>query len=910
VISPTEKPKAPFPPAEAAELDGARLAQLIGSAKSKGFFEWCWDLFSFILNRIITYIFLILGGLAARLATIFMQVKDAGDPAYNALAEVAIKDLLDVDVRIGSTNVASAAAQHAQAVKNIGEGILKAMFGDYTGASPKNLEPSAGAAEKFASIMTRLSFEGWMSGWLMELIGVGQLEKFGELDDKLAQTLGLGRLSRRVLAPPLSILIETPFTWLLNRTYRPSLLGSAELIRQYLRGTCTRERLFYELSLAGFKDGDIEGLLATHQQFFSVGELLLLNEWEVWDDGECVQHLRDQGYSEDMAKAAMQLARSQKIDAYKRQQAAVAGAAFEARDIEEQQFRRVLDDLGLPDYERDWIFRTWGLRREFKVKDLTLSDVEAAVKRGILSINDYRALCLKLGYSLADARTLELLLMTEITDKAAAEKAKLELAKLKAEEKARKAEEQAARRAAIEAELAVREISLAQMEALVRRGLRSIEQYREFLRGLKYTAEDISALAELLEGQIDDARADEERRKELAAEAAKRKISLGDLERAVGLGLMSVDEYRSQLAAAGFGDEDRSLLARMLQAELDLARENEARKAEARAALAERKISLDDLERAVRLGQRSVDQYRARLVAEGFSADDADLMAELLRADVAADQVARERRAEIDARLKKKKISLADLERAVRASVSSISDYRNVLLREGYSDQDAELLVRLLQLQVDADRQAAEKRAEAEKRLAEKQISLSDVERAVKLGVLDLAAYKRVLTREGFSAEDQGILVQALTAELAQIRAAERKRAAAEKAAAKRQISLPDLERAVRLGLRTMVEYQGVLADLGYGPQDQATLVALLELAVAQDRAARLKREQAETELVQRGLSLSQWERSVLEGIRGMAEYRAWLREQGYGEEDAETLVALLELQLEEQAAREQAKTV
>lgn len=221
MVSPTEKPKAPLGPLEAKEMDAARLAQLLASTKSKGFFEWAWDLWSFLFNRLLSYIFEILGGVAARLATIVMQIKDAGDPAYNALAEAAIKDLFDVDVRIGAVSAASAAGAHAVAVKNIGEGILRAMFGDYTGGSPEALKPSAAAAEKFSSMMTRLAFEGWMGGWLVEMIGGGQLEKFGELDDKLAATLGLGRLSRRVLAPPLSILIETPFTWLLNRTYRP-----------------------------------------------------------------------------------------------------------------------------------------------------------------------------------------------------------------------------------------------------------------------------------------------------------------------------------------------------------------------------------------------------------------------------------------------------------------------------------------------------------------------------------------------------------------------------------------------------------------------------------------------------------------------------------------------------------------
>jgi hypothetical protein len=344
-----------------------------------------------------------------------------------------------------------------------------------------------------------------------------------------------------------------------------------------------------------------------------------------------------------------------------------------------------------------------------------------------------------------------------------------------------------------------------------------------------------------------------------------------------------------------------------LQQELDLAAQAEAQREEARRRLAERHISLDDVERAVRLGQRTVAQYRARLEAEGFVADDADLMAELLRTTVAADQEARDRRAEIEASLKRKKISLPEVEQAVRAGISTMAEYRSVLLREGYSDADTDMLVKLLQLQIDADTAAAATRQAAEARLAERKISLADLERAVKLEVISLADYRAALKREGFTAEDQAVLVQILTVELAAIRAAQKKRADAEKTAAKRQISLADLERAVRLGLRTSVEYQAVLRELGYTAQDQATLMGLLQLQLAQDQAARQKRQAAETELVARGLSLSQWEQAVLEGVRSLSAYSAWLLEQGYPREDAATLAALLQLELAARAARQPA---
>ena len=907
-VPPTELPLVATPAPKFDEVG----AQLTKGLRAKGFWAGLWEGLLDVVQEIASRVFILaMGGMsyaAAYIARTILKAEAKSDPAFQRLAEVAIEDLFGVKVDMSVASGPGGRGARTAAANAIGHGVLEGLFGQFTGSRAGVTEPSAEGAEKFLSVTTQLALEGWLEGWMFEALSLGAMEKFADLDDIMAQILGLGRLSRRVMGPPCDVFITQPFTWKLNQTYRPNLLGSAELIRQFLRGRCTRERLFKEMAMAGFKDDDIEALLVTHQKFLADADLAYLTQHEVWTDEEAVQHLRDSGYSETLAKATLALEWDKKIDVYRRQMADVFCDAYVRRDIEEDQLRTALSGLELPESDQLWMRRVAGIKREFRTKDLSMSDVEAAVKRNILTIADFRAYCLKQGYSLADSMTLELLLLSEVKDKAEADKAKEDAAKAKAALAAAKAAEQAARRAQIEAEQKARGVSLGQFEAMVRAGLRTIEQYREFLRGLKYAAEDVTALSELLAGQIDQRRQELEQREKLRAAAAKKRVSLSDLERAVKRGLMSVDEYRSQLAVLGFGDEDRNLLAQLLQGELDDAAEALRRREAAAAALAVRKVSLEDLERAVRLGLRSMDAYRARLVAEGFSSEDAELLARLLQSVVDADDAARKRRAEIEAALKKRKVSLSEMEQAVRAGVASMAAYRTLLAREGYSEEDAALLEGLLEFEIDAAAAAAKKRAETEARLAERRISLADVQRAVKLGILTLGDYRAVLKREGFPLEDQDILVSMLTAELAEVRAAEARRRAAETAAAKKKISLADLERAVRAGVRSIQEYQGELAALGFSPQDQGTLVALLGLEIAQDTAARLKREQAETTLRARGLSLSQMERAVREGLVTLRAYEAWLKEQGYGVEDVAILSALLEYELEEQAAKQQAQ--
>ena len=178
------------------------------------------------------------------------------------------------------------------------------------------------------------------------------------------------------------------------------------------------------------------------------------------------------------------------------------------------------------------------------------------------------------------------------------------------------------------------------------------------------------------------------------------------------------------------------------------------------------------------------------------------------------------------------------------------------------------------------------------------------------VGVVDMATYRAALRREGFSTEDQRILVELLARQIAAVREAERLRREAEKAAKRQQISLADLERAVLAGVRSLAEYRIQVQALGFSLADQETLVELLSRRIAADRAARKKREEAEARLAQRGLSLSQMERAVLEGVKTLAEYQAWLADQGYAAEDVAVLVALLEVQLAARVARQQGPAV
>jgi len=882
--------------------------QAAAGAKDAGFFSGLWDAVTDKLADWAARILAVLLGTFARLgawwARNIMAAEDKSDPAFAALASAAIKDLLGIDVPIAAGGPGVSGNRNAGAANSIGSAVLKGVFGSFDPSGSVTMQPGRAAAEKLLSTAFQLHLEGWLEGWIFEAMSLGALEKFADLDDKLAAAIGLPGMVSRVMGPVADVLIGTPFEWEVNRTFRPKLLSPRQCMIQLRRGRMTPELAKRELALQGYSDERIEALIATEGKHLSESELDFLIARGHWTRDQAIAELTVQGWSKEIAAALLQIQEDRRLDTYRRQLAETASTHYIARDIEADQFRQILDTCGLPERERDMVRIISAVRRELRVKQLTTSEVEQCVKVGILTLNNFRNHLRDQGYSFEDQRTLELLLLSEVKNTQDAKAAREQITKER--EAARQAKEAAAqaRKQQVDQQLKTKSLSLAQMERAVRDGLRTLEEYKLFLAKAGYTSTDQETLAGLLAGEIDATRQQEARRDELRRQAAVKHVALSDVENAVKSGILTLGEYNQWLADQGYADEDRGLLVNLLQAELDTAAQKAQEREAARARLAERNLSLSDVERAVRRGLQTVDQYRVFLLYNGFDPDEAAVLVGLVQSDIDADAAAREAKEAASTKASRKGLSIADLERAVRAGVRTMQDYRSALAGAGFSADDMDALQRLLQLDLDNDAATRKAKEAATAAAAKKRISLADVERAVKLGVAPIALYQDAELRAGIVAEDRALLEASLLAEIKAATEAKATRAAGQTQLARRGLSLAQFEQAVRDGVRNIVEYGQFLDAQGFSQADRTTLVALLALELQQGAAAKQRRAEIEAELAVRKLSLAQFEKAVLEGVRPFQDYLSFLRAQGYAELDVNTLGSLLSLAMDAAAAK------
>lgn len=173
---------------------------------------------------------------------------------------------------------------------------------------------------------------------------------------------------------------------------------------------------------------------------------------------------------------------------------------------------------------------------------LPIATAAKAVRLGILTPADYQQRLADAGYS-ADDIAVELdLLTTEIADA----KAKADAA------------------AAAKASTPDRGLSLDQLAAAVKRDEATIADYRARAASLGFSDADVQTLVDTLADQLDVLKAAAKRRTEIDTELHARNLSLGDLERQVTAGAVTLDAYRAQLATWGYSSDDADLLASLV----------------------------------------------------------------------------------------------------------------------------------------------------------------------------------------------------------------------------------------------------------------------------------------------------------------------------------------------------------
>jgi hypothetical protein len=433
-------------------------AQLAASGlSSAGFWNDAWlGLWAGLVEALKIVLTILAGAfddVAALLTSFFTAAQGQDTPGFNNLVAAVLSDTLGVEVSAADLQQAQFESGRVGAMRAVGGDLFNTLanefisgtasadagggIGGLPGVPGTPLTPEQGVEAAKAFIGFALSFAvrqgnvAFLSSalpweWL------GGIREYGEM---MAKNLGLGRLVRRALQPYIQTLISTPLQEALNRQYRPHVLDAKQIAGAFIRGEIDRSTYSDLLTGLGYKDRDIELLIADTYTRLNQGELLLLNETGAISDNDLLAGVQKLGFNSSdipLLIQARQLEQTQKLD--------VAYAEMLADDLAEGRidqgtYTSILSTLKIPPMVRDAATRNAAHRTERRHKHLSLGFLKRAYMNAVITIDEYLAGAAALGYAQDEIDLLEQELLVEQKNAADKVKAKAAAAAAKAAKK-------------------------------------------------------------------------------------------------------------------------------------------------------------------------------------------------------------------------------------------------------------------------------------------------------------------------------------------------------------------------------------------------------------------------------------------------------------------------------------------
>lgn len=889
---PVDIPVPDLPPANfvqiGMQLEQGRQAAAAGNGSKPGVIDWIADLIARIVVALLNCILTIV----AFVMKLIYQVWGAAEGGTDQVAAAAIQGMFGTPVSSGSFSSVLSSSQREGVAGGIASTIFGALGGSFTGASAQPLGPSMAGANKYLSLTTHMAIEGWLQGWLAELLSAGVVKDFADLKDIMERTLGLGRLARQVMGPAAKILVADPLTWQLNQTYFPTLLKEPDLVREYLRGAIELPALQTKLGYLGYSTDNVAALINLNKVHLGVGQLENLAMHGNISDADAQAALKALGYDDNTAASALFDARTNRVDGWERAVIAEAMALYVDGKMDLTEWGNWLSNSGLPQSEQQVLGLVAGLKQRQYAKRISMGEAEQLVEVGLWGLDQFHDLAIANGYSETDEEYLELLLAIKTKKAADATAAKAAAASAKAAKAAASAKAAAAKAALAHDAAEAKGVTLAQYAALVKDGLRTVADYAMYLNGKGLAPDNVATLTQLLQQSLSATAAAGGVSATAAATVKAKNLSLAQLETAVQDGILTMGEYQQRIEQAGVSAPDAAILVQLLTDKVATAAAKAQALAAAKAAKAAKHPSLAEYEKFAKLGIITVQQFQAALEGLGYDEPTIALFMQENGLAAAATAAAVAATPATGATAKGKGPVLADVERAVRAGLETMDQYTAALAAAGYTADAIALKVALLQLLMQQDQATLAASGRAASLIGKRGLSLADIERAVKLNIIPISTYTATLKAAGVDDADANTLTLILSAGVAQTGQTQATKAAATKALAQVGLSLPTIEKDILDGKLAVDQLAGVLAGAGLDQTDAAAVTGLVSAQVTNQRAVAALVGGVAAAASSKNLSLAQETAAVKAGVKTIEDYQTFVAALGYSPADVATLVA------------------
>lgn len=353
--------------------------------------------------------------------------KTAG-PEIMKAAAAALSDYFNTTISPGQIAPGRSAGQRTSFAQNLGAFILESMFGQFE--IPQNITPDVGRrnAERILGYNVGTTLESWIGKVVSTTPLTKWIPNWADLDDVMQQTLGLGRINRRIMGPLLKILVADPFSWDLNRTFAPTLFNAGQLVRLRNRKVLGDSEFFEQMSWLGYDENkaakmrNLVSRLPEKEDIAKMLELTLITPERATEIYEAL------GFTETGAAIMTAVTEDDKIRNINNAVESTARDMFRDREIDESTLEVTLRQAGRSQAEIEAFVGLARIQRA-RPRSVGRGVMEEGFKKNMIPLGRLREFYVTEGYSLDDRVLLEELaiedrLEQEERDRIAAEKAK------------------------------------------------------------------------------------------------------------------------------------------------------------------------------------------------------------------------------------------------------------------------------------------------------------------------------------------------------------------------------------------------------------------------------------------------------------------------------------------------------
>jgi hypothetical protein len=360
------------------------------------------EIATFILSVVIA----LQGKVGQYVGKAIVTAEERGDEYLQKAAAFGLSDFFGVPVSPGEVGGREDGGARNDLGQRLGVMLMESMFGSFQGQ--QDILPVQGLenAERLLGLNLTLALKGWLLGTL----GLGYLEHYfpswGNLKDIVSQSLGLGRVARRAMAPLLNALIVEPLTRDLNSRFRPKQLTVAEAVRALNRGEISDDEYFDVAGEAGYTRARAAFLKVVHSTLPGVSEAAAFFQLGIFDDAALTNHFKALGFHPDFIEPLVHYVQQQRNLTYKNETEKIVQGMVAAREMDDVEGANLLRSIGRTPAEVETLLGNARLLRS-KPKRLTEADAQLAYEEGFMSLSDLSRFHQLEGYAPDDAIILE-----------------------------------------------------------------------------------------------------------------------------------------------------------------------------------------------------------------------------------------------------------------------------------------------------------------------------------------------------------------------------------------------------------------------------------------------------------------------------------------------------------------------